>query len=170
MDKRAFTMRDPMKVSDVMTKDVITCKSSDNVASIVKLMSEKDISGLPVVEGDKVVGMVTEADIMRLLAVPQPSGTLWLPSPLEVLLEIPLKELMQLRRLQKSVEDVGVQTVESIMRRDVLWISPDDDIEDAAALMVKHKVNRLAVLKDGKLVGIITRDDIIHGLGGTRHK
>ncbi|WP_217423064.1 CBS domain-containing protein [Methanocella conradii] len=170
MDERASTVRDPMKVSDVMTKDVITCKPSDNVASVVKLMSEKDISGLPVVEGGKVVGMVTEADIMRLLAVPQPSGTLWLPSPLEVLLEIPLKELMQLRRLQKSVEDAGVQTVESIMRRDVLWISPDDDIEDAAALMVKHKVNRLVVLKDGKLVGIITRDDIIHGLGGTRHK
>ena len=159
-----------MKVSEVMTRDVITCKPSDPIDGVVKLMSEKDISGVPVVDGDKVLGIVTEADIMRMLAVPQPSGTLWLPSPLEVLLEIPVKELMQLRRLQKSVKDVGEQSVGGIMQKDVLSIRPDDDIEDAAALMVKHKVNRLIVLKDGKLAGIVTRDDIIHGLGGTRHK
>lgn len=170
MDERPAAMRDTMKVADVMTKNVVTCKPSDTVQSVVKLMSEKDISGIPVVDGDRVVGIVTEADIMRLLAVPQPSGTLWLPSPLEVLIEIPFKELLQLRRLQKEVKDVGEQPVGSIMRKDVLSISPDDDIEDAAAMMVKHKVNRLVVLKDGKLVGIITRDDIIHGLGGTKHK
>lgn len=159
-----------MKVSEVMTKDVITCRPSDPVDGVVKLMSEKDISGLPVVDGDKVVGMVTEADIMRLLVVPEPSRTLWMPSPLEVLIEIPLKEIIQLRRLQQSVKDAGGQDVGSIMQKDVLSISPDDDIEDAASAMVKHKVNRLIVLKDGKLVGIITRDDIIHGLGGSANK
>lgn len=159
-----------MKVSEVMTKDVITCRPSDPVDGVVKLMSEKDISGLPVVDGDKVVGMVTEADIMRLLVVPEPSRTLWMPSPLEVLIEIPLKEIIQLRRLQQSVKDAGGQNVGNIMQKDVLSISPDDDIEDAASAMVKHKVNRLAVLKDGKLVGIITRDDIIHGLGGSANK
>ncbi len=74
-----------MQVKDVMTRDVITCKPSDSIESVVKLMSEKDISGLPVVDGDKVVGVVTEADIMRLLAVPERSNTLWLPSPLEVM-------------------------------------------------------------------------------------
>ena len=153
-----------MKIADIMTKDVITCKPADVIRDVVKLMSEKDISGIPVVEGDKVAGIVTEADIMRLLAVPPPSGTLWLPSPLEVLLEIPLKELIQLRRLQTDFKDVGEQAVGSIMRRDVLSISPDDDIEDAAEMMVRHKVNRLVVLRDRKLVGIITRDDIIHGL------
>jgi CBS domain-containing protein len=163
-------MRDHMKVSEVMTKNVVTCKPSDTIESVVKLMSEKDISGIPVVENDKVAGMVTEADIMRLLVVPEPSRTLWLPSPLEVLLEIPVKELLQLRRLQKSVKDAGEQNVGTIMKKDVLSIDPDDDIEDAAAMMVKHKVNRLVALKDGKLVGIVTRDDIIHGLGGTTHQ
>lgn len=157
-----------MQVKDVMTRDVITCKPSDSIESVVKLMSEKDISGLPVAEGDKVVGMVTEADIMRLLAVPERSNTLWLPSPLEVWLEIPFKDLMELRRLQKSVKDIGEQNVSTIMNKDVLTIDEDEDVEDAASLMVKHKFNRLPVIKDGKLVGIITRDDIIHGLGGTK--
>lgn len=170
MDERAAPVRYTMKVSEVMTKDVITCKPSDPIDVVVKLMSEKDVSGLPVVEGEKVAGMVTEADIMRLLVVPEPSRTLWMPSPLEVLLEIPVKELLQLRRLQQSVKDVGEQNVGSIMQKDVLSISPDSDIEDAAAAMVKHKVNRLVVLKNGKLAGIITRDDIIHGLGGSANK
>jgi CBS domain-containing protein len=170
MDERATPVRYTMKVSEVMTKDVITCKPSDPIDVVVKLMSEKDVSGLPVVEGEKVAGMVTEADIMRLLVVPEPSRTLWMPSPLEILLEIPVKELLQLRRLQKSVKDVGEQDVGSIMQKDVLSISPDSDIEDAAAAMVKHKVNRLVVLKNGKLAGIITRDDIIHGLGGSANK
>lgn len=159
-----------MQVKEVMTQDVIACKQSDSIESVVKLMSEKNISGMPVSEGDRVVGVVTEADIIRLLAVPPRSGTLWLPSPLEVILEIPFKELMQLRRLQKSVKDVGEQRIDTIMNRDVLSIGPDDDIEDAAAMMMKHKINRLIVLKDEKLAGIITRDDIIHGLGGKSHK
>jgi CBS domain-containing protein len=170
MDERAAPVRYTMKISEVMTKDVITCKPSDPIDVVVKLMSEKDVSGLPVVEGEKVAGMVTEADIMRLLVVPEPSRTLWMPSPLEILLEIPVKELLQLRRLQQSVKDVGEQDVGSIMQKDVLSISPDSDIEDAAAAMVKHKVNRLVVLKNGKLAGIITRDDIIHGLGGSANK
>ncbi|HTY89687.1 MAG TPA: CBS domain-containing protein [Methanocella sp.] len=159
-----------MKVEEVMTRDVITCKPSDPIESVVKLMSEKDISGLPVIEGNMVVGVVTEADIMRLLVVPEPFRSVWMPSPLEVLIEIPVKEILQLRHLQQSVKDVGEQNVGTIMQKDVLSVAPDDDIEDAAAEMVKHKVNRLVVLKSGKLVGIITRDDIIHGLGGTANK
>lgn len=156
-----------MKISEVMTRDVVSCRPSDPVQVVVRLMAEKGISGLPVVEDGRVVGIVTEADIMRMLAVPEPSRTLVLPSPLEVLLEIPVKELLQLRRLQQSVQDAGEQTVAGIMQRSVVSIGPDADIEDAATAMVKHKINRLVVLKEGKLVGIVARDDIIHGLGGS---
>jgi CBS domain-containing protein len=170
VDERPATVRDAMQVKDVMTRDVITCNPNDSIEYVVRLMSEKDISGLPVVDGDEVAGVVTEADIMRLLAVPPRSDTLWLPSPLEIWLEIPVKDLIELRRLQRSVKDMGAQNVDSIMNKDVLSIGPDDDIENAAALMARHKVNRLVVLKDRKLAGIITRDDIIHGLGGTKHK
>jgi CBS domain-containing protein len=155
-----------MKVSDIMTKDVVACKPSDPIESVVKLMSEKDISGVPVVDGDKLVGIVTEADIMRMLAVPAKSDTLWLPSPLEILLEIPFKDLMNLRSLQKDYKDIGLNPIESIMKKNVISTVPDADIADAAEMMVKHKINRLTVIQDGRLVGIITRDDIIHGLGG----
>ena len=155
-----------MKVSDIMTKDVVACKPSDRIEDVVKLMSEKNISGIPVVEGKKLVGMVTEADILRILAAPPESNTLWLPSPLEIILEIPFKELVQLRRLQKEYKDVGENAVETIMNRHVISVAPDTDIEDAAAVMVKNNINRLAVVEKDTLAGIIARDDIIRGLSG----
>jgi CBS domain-containing protein len=156
-----------MKVEEVMTRDVITCTPADPIGKIVKVMSEKDISGLPVMDGDKLVGIITEGDIMKVLAGPEVSSTLWLPSPFEVLLEIPFRDILQLRRLQESFKDVSEKPVRDIMSKKPVTIEPHNDIEDASALMVRYKINRLPVVKGGKLVGIITRDDIIQGIGGT---
>lgn len=149
-----------------MTKNVITCAPSDAIEDVVKLMGEKDISGIPVLEMGNLAGIVTEGDILKLLAIPKKEGTLWLPSPLEVILEIPFRELLQLRDLQNTYTDLGRKPVRDIMHKHVWTTDPAADIEEAAAEMVKHKINRLPVVSEGKLVGIITRDDIIHGLGG----
>jgi CBS domain-containing protein len=154
-----------MKVEEVMTSEVITCSPADPIRQIVKMMGEKNISGLPVVDNGKLVGIVTEGDIAKVLAGPSVSSTLWLPSPFEVLLEIPIKDIMELRRLQKSVKDVGEKPVSDVMSRDPITIEPANDIGDASALMVHYKINRLPVVKGGRLVGIVTRDDIIRGLG-----
>jgi CBS domain-containing protein len=51
------------------------------------------------------------------------------------------------------------------MEKDVYTVSPSDTIQDASALITKHKINRLPVIDDGKIVGIVTRGDIIRGLG-----
>jgi CBS domain-containing protein len=154
-----------MKVEEVMTKEVITCSPADPIRNIVKLMGEHCISGLPVLDNGKLVGIVTEGDITKILAGPPVSSTLWLPSPFEVLLEIPIKDLIELRRLQQSVKDVGEKPVKDVMSKDPITIEPENDIEDASALMVRYKINRLPVVKSGKLLGIVTRDDIIRCLG-----
>lgn len=157
-----------MKVEEVMTRDVITCTPADPIGKIVKVMSEKDISGLPVMDGDKLVGVITEGDIMKVLAGPAVSSTLWLPSPLEVLIEIPIRDMLQLRRLQESFKDISEKPVRDIMSKKPVTIEPHNDIEDASGLMVRYKINRLPVVKGDKLIGIITRDDIIQGLGGKK--
>ena len=157
-----------MKVEEIMTKTVITCTPADAIQDVIKLMSEKNVSGIPVMDKDKLVGMVTEGDILKLLAVPKKSETLWLPSPLEVILEIPFRELMQIRDLQNAYTDLGHKPVRDVMHKEVWTTTPEADIEDAAAEMVRRKVNRLPVVKAGQLVGIVTRDDIIHGLGGRK--
>jgi CBS domain-containing protein len=154
-----------MKVEEVMTKDVITCSPADPIRDIVRLMSEKSISGLPVLDNGKLVGVITEGDIAKVLAGPPVSSTIWLPSPFEVLLEIPIKDLISLRRLQESVKDVGAKPVRDVMSKDPITIEPTNEIADASALMVRYKINRLPVVKKGKLLGIVTRDDIIRGLG-----
>jgi CBS domain-containing protein len=67
------------------------------------------------------------------------------------------------------LDDIGSKPVSEIMQKDVHVISPEKIIQDAVRLITKYKVNRLPVVEDDILVGIITRGDIIHGLGGAQN-
>ena len=151
-----------MNVKDVMNSDVVFCKPDDEISSVAQLLKEHNISGLPVVDGGKVVGIVTEADILKLLEVPEHGG-LWLPSPFEVI-EIPIRELINWEDTKHMLTNIGSKPVKNIMESEVYTISADSSIEDASSIMIKHKVNRLPVMDDGTIVGIITRGDIIRGL------
>ncbi|MCZ7393308.1 MAG: CBS domain-containing protein [Candidatus Methanoperedens sp.] len=155
-----------MKIKDVMNKDVITCKPDDPVSILAKLLKEYHISGLPVVEKGKVVGIVSETDLLKLFEIPQFSGELWLPSPFEVI-EVPIRNLVRLEEFKKALEDLKMKPVRDIMNKTVHAISPDDSLEEASSIMVKHKVNRLPVIEKSKLVGIVARSDIIRGLSAT---
>ena len=151
-----------MNVKDVMNSDVVSCKPDDEISSAAQLLKENNISGLPVVDEGNVVGIVTEADILKLLEVPEHGG-LWLPSPFEVI-EIPIRELINWEDTKRMLNNVGSKPIKDIMESNVYTISTDNSIEDASSMMIKHKVNRLPVLDSGELVGIITRGDIIRGL------
>ncbi len=63
------------------------------------------------------------------------------------------------------LEDIGSKPISDIMKEDVYTVSPSNSVQDASAIITKHKINRLPVVEDGKIVGIITRGDIIRGLG-----
>lgn len=151
-----------MNVKDVMNSDVISCRPDDEISNAAQLLKEQNISGLPVVDEGKVVGIVTEADILKLLKVPEHGG-LWLPSPFEVI-EIPIRELINWEDTKHMLTDIGSKPIRDIMESEVYAISADSSIEDASSMMIKHKVNRLPVLDGETLVGIITRGDIIRGL------
>ncbi len=152
-----------MKIKDVMNKDVITCSSDDSLTHLANLFKENHISGLPVVDEGKVVGLVSETDLLKLFREPEFSNELWLPSPFEII-EIPIRNLVKLEEAKKALDNIKLKPVKDIMTKSIHAISPEDNLEDASAIMIKHNVNRLPVIDNGKLVGIVARSDIIRGL------
>lgn len=146
-----------------MNPDVVVCNPEDTIGDVARLLKQNNISGLPVIEDGRVVGIVSEGDLLKLLEVPDRSG-LWLPSPFEVF-EVPIRELINWEETKRMLDDVGSKPVEEIMNKKVYTVSPEDSIEKASTIITKHKINRLPVIEGGLLVGIVTRGDIIRGLG-----
>lgn len=154
-----------MNVREVMHERVITCQIDDTIRTAAAALKQHNISGMPVMDDDRLAGIVTESDVLRLLEIPEHDRTLWLPSPLEII-EIPLRELIGWEDAKKALDDVGGKPVRTIMTKRVHTISPDDSIEAASTLMVNHRINRLPVIEEGVLAGIVTRGDVIRGLAG----
>lgn len=147
-----------MYVKDIMTKEVITVVEDDTVEKCANLLITHGLSGLPVVDDKgKIRGMVTEGDLIRRAS--RVKG----PAVLEVLggliyLESPKKFIDELKKSMGN-------TAREIMTEDVVTVSPDKEIEDAATLLVRKKIKRLPVVdKEGNLMGIISRKDIMNHL------
>ncbi len=151
-----------MKIEDAMKKDVIKFNELDKIVDVAQSFRDNKISGAPVVdENNKVVGVISEGDIMRLLEVHSPKINLILPAPLD-LIELPLRMKYELDEIAEDMQRAGSTVIDQIMTKKVVKIGPDASISDAAELMDSHKVKRLPVVnKEGKLIGIVTRGDII---------
>ncbi len=151
-----------MKIEDIMEKNVIKFNELDKIVDVAKSFRDNKISGGPVVdENNKVVGVISEGDIMRLLEVHSPKINLILPAPLD-LIELPVRMKYELDEIAEDMQRAGSTVIDQIMTKKVVKIGPDASISDAAELMDSHKVKRLPVVNgDGKLMGIVTRGDII---------
>lgn len=152
-----------MKVHDVMTRDPVTVTPEITVREAAGLLRRHGIGGLPVVEGGRVAGMITESDILALLETRGPSEDLWLPAPLEIL-EIPVREYMNWARTKEALSHIGDRPVREVMSSPAITVEDDVEIEDAASLMLREGIARLPVVRGGKLVGIIAREDIVRGV------
>lgn len=153
-----------MKVGDVMIKDVITFSPEDLIHDVARVLREKRISGAPVMEGDRIVGMISEADIMELIESHDIHINTILPSPFDVL-EIPVRMKLGLDDAVDKIKKAATAKVVDIMAKGILGIDPDADISVAAKEMHRKNVNRLPVVdEDGGLMGIVTRGDIIGAL------
>ena len=152
-----------MLVKDVMNSKPVTCQMDETVSEAARKMKKKKISGMPVLDGDRLVGVISESDVLLLLSQKE-EGQLWLPSPLEIF-EVPFRDLLKWEKLHSSVDDISKKKISEVMHRDVHTVGPSDSIEEAASIMTHHRINRLPVVENDNLVGIVTRGDIITGLG-----
>ncbi|MDY6774877.1 MAG: CBS domain-containing protein [Halobacteria archaeon] len=159
-----------MKVSEVMETDVVTASPDETVSEVARSLRENDVSGMPVVEDNVVLGVVSEADLLDLIDTKEEEKNIWLPSPFEAielpLRAFPLREWLERHDIiEEELEDIGEMPVRDVMTRDVKTASADDTVEDASHLMVNYSINRLPVLdEDGDFVGIVTREDILEGI------
>lgn len=126
-----------MLVRDRMTRRVITIPSSTTILDAQKIMREGQVRRLPVVDGGKLVGIVTYNDLLEAS-----------PSKATTLSRFELTYLL------------SKMTVAEIMTRNVITVSPDVPIEEAALIMQRNQIGGLPVVEEGKVVGIITESDI----------
>lgn len=153
-----------VQVREIMTPDPVTVRVDSPVREAAGLLRKYHIGGLPVMDGDRVAGIVTETDIISLLDTGDLSSDLWLPSPLEVI-EIPVREFINWEKTKRALTDIGDMEVRRVMSSPVVTIDEESDIADAASLMLRERIARLPVLREGRLVGIVTRADIVRGIG-----
>ncbi|MCK9152020.1 CBS domain-containing protein [Methanobacterium alcaliphilum] len=150
-----------IKIQDAMQKDVISFSKVTKIGDAAKILRENKISGAPVLDEDEnLIGIVSEGDIMRLLEVHSPKLNLILPAPLD-LIELPLRMKHEYDEIAEGMTKAALILVEEIMTRKLITITPEKSISDAAELMDKHDVKRLPVVDEKKLIGIITRGDLI---------
>jgi CBS domain-containing protein len=135
-----------MRVRDVMTQDVATVAPDTDLGDLAALLVEKRISGVPVVEGGRVVGVVSERDI------------LFKERPSEGLSRGVLAWLMDEGDLTLKID---ARTVGEAMTSPPLTIAPSRGVADAAVTMLDENVSRLPVVDHGRLVGIVTRHDLV---------
>lgn len=135
-------------VQDVMSKEVISILKYESVLSVARILSEKNISGLPVVDKkNHLIGIITQADILSVVGVRKEHT---FKDLLKHMLGEPLPE-------RKSGDIVG-----DIMASPVITIKPDANIAEAAQIMDEKRIRRLVVVDDkNKLIGIISRADIL---------
>jgi CBS domain-containing membrane protein len=143
-------------VKDVMTKNVITVKKDTKVSELIEILSKNRISGVPVVdEKNRVVGIVSEADLLFTTKTGKIRG-----------LRDFLKRLIGEEYSTLATPLSGDLKVEDIMTSPVITASPDMDIEEASKILSEKRIKRLPVVdENGKLIGIITRHDLISAIG-----
>jgi acetoin utilization protein AcuB len=135
---RVKKWRTIMLVRDHMKRDPVTVKKDDSFRYALKLIRKEGIRHLPVLDGKKLVGIVTDRDLRQ--AAPSPATTL---------------EVHELNYLLERLK------IEAIMTKKVITVAPMTTLHDAATLLFAHKIGCLPVVEHEELVGIVTEGDIL---------
>ena len=139
-----------MNAGEVMSRNPIAVPAEAGLAEALRLMFDHRISGLPVVDGKAgLVGILTEGDLLRrseLGTAGQRSR--WL-------------DLLMTGRLASEYVRSNTRRVSEIMTRDVVSVAEDTPLTEVVRLMERHRIKRMPVLRDGALIGIVSRADLL---------
>lgn len=147
-----------LRAGNIMTRDVATIDPDASVREAARIMAQRHISGLPVVTAaGKVVGIVSENDLLCWSNEPGEKQAWWLNMLAEGYDLAP--NFMELLKVER-------EKVKNVMSQDVTTIEEDLPLAEVAKLIVAKSVKRLPVLKAGKLVGVVSRADLVRAVSG----
>jgi len=150
-----------LRVKDIMQTDVVAAGPDTTVEELADLLAEHRISGVPVVDGEnRVIGVVSEADVIMQ------DADLHFPHYVQLLESIIYLE--SIRKFEQRYRKAFGTKVADIMSREVVAISPEASVREAATLMADRGVNRLPVTERRHLVGIVTRGDIVRAIAESK--
>jgi CBS domain-containing protein len=143
-----------------MNRNVVSVHPEDDVESLLRLMREHELPGIPVIDhSDRVVGIVTEAD----LVIREEEADLHLPHHIDLWGGVIYLE--STKHFEERLRRAFAATVSEMMTRDPVTVGPDDSARHAARLIAQKRHNRLPVVdSDGKLLGVVTRVGVLEAL------
>jgi CBS domain-containing protein len=151
-----------MRAMDVMTTNVITAGPDTSVQEVAKILSERNISGVPIVDAEnRLVGIVSEGDLLHRI-------------------ETATERRAQRRRRSWWLDTIGSEeelardyvkshgrTAKDVMTRDVISVSEATELAEIATLLETKRIKRVPVVREGKLVGIVSRANLVRALAAT---
>jgi CBS domain-containing protein len=147
-----------LKAKDIMTKEVVTVKPETTIEELARLLMKRQISGAPVVDDKgKLTGIVTENDLISK------NSRLHIPTILRLFdAYIPLGA----SKMESDIRKMAASTVEEICTKELITVDEEASVEYIATIMTEKRIHILPVVREGKLVGIIGKKDLIKGIAG----
>jgi CBS domain-containing protein len=149
-----------MKASDIMTSPAITARPGTRVAEIATLLVTNHISAVPILDEGKLVGMVSEGDLMHRQEIGTDrrarGGSWWL-------------RLFGDNRAASEYVKSHAREARDVMTRDVVSVAPETPVAEIADLLETRGIKRVPVLRDGALVGIVSRANLVQAMALTKH-
>ena len=146
-----------MRAMDVMTSKVITVDENASVTTVAKLLAERGISAVPVVDSEnRVISMVSEGDLLHRAETGTERRQSWW-----------LEMMASTNQLTGDYIKSHSGNVKDVMTRDVLSVTETTSVADIAILLETNRIKRVPVLRDGKLVGIVSRANLVRALAMT---
>jgi CBS domain-containing protein len=143
-----------MIAADVMVRNVVSVKPDDAVGEVVDLLLGRDISAVPVVDDqNKVVGILSEADLIHRQEIGTQKAHHWW-----------IEAVLPASKLADEFAKAHGQRVYEIMSADVVTAAEDTPLGEIAALLERHRIKRVPIVRDGKLAGIVSRSNLIQAL------
>ena len=151
-------------VKEFMNKNVVCLSPNDTIFDAAKILSQLNIAGAPVVDKEKIVGIISISDIIKFVDIRLGKLPKIDTPGLSTLLLLLLKMQKVHSDFKKELKKITATKVKEVMSKNVISVPPLSTIIEVAELMEKNDINRLPVVDNGKIIGIVARADIIKSL------